>query len=78
VYLAEQQEPVWRPVALKVIKLGMDTRQVVARFEAERQELATVGIRHNFFVTFQGIWVWKREERVRLNEPLATSRAALY
>jgi eukaryotic-like serine/threonine-protein kinase len=40
VYLAEQQEPVWRRVALKVIKLGMDTRQVVARFEAERQALA--------------------------------------
>ena len=40
VYLAEQQEPVRRQVALKVIKLGMDTRQVVARFEAERQALA--------------------------------------
>ena len=40
VYLAEQQEPVFRRVALKVIKLGMDTRQVVARFEAERQALA--------------------------------------
>ncbi len=40
VYLAEQQEPVKRRVALKIIKLGMDTRQVVARFEAERQALA--------------------------------------
>ena len=40
VYLAEQEEPVRRRVALKVIKLGMDTRQVVARFEAERQALA--------------------------------------
>ncbi len=40
VYVAEQQEPVRREVALKVIKLGMDTRQVVARFEAERQALA--------------------------------------
>jgi tetratricopeptide (TPR) repeat protein len=40
VYLAEQEEPVRRMVALKVIKLGMDTRQVVARFEAERQALA--------------------------------------
>jgi WD40 repeat protein len=40
VYVAEQQEPVRRRVALKVIKLGMDTRQVVARFEAERQALA--------------------------------------
>src|SRR5262249_47311815 len=40
VYVAEQSEPVRRRVALKVIKLGMDTRQVVARFEAERQALA--------------------------------------
>ena len=40
VYMAEQLEPVTRRVALKVIKLGMDTRQVVARFEAERQALA--------------------------------------
>ncbi|MHC1765150.1 MAG: protein kinase [Verrucomicrobiia bacterium] len=40
VYMAEQREPVKRRVALKVIKLGMDTRQVVARFEAERQALA--------------------------------------
>ncbi|MCA8942756.1 MAG: tetratricopeptide repeat protein [Planctomycetes bacterium] len=40
VWMAEQQDPVRRRVALKVIKLGMDTRQVVARFEAERQALA--------------------------------------
>ena len=40
VYMAEQQEPVRRRVALKIIKLGMDTRAVVARFEAERQALA--------------------------------------
>ncbi|MCC6661592.1 MAG: serine/threonine protein kinase [Phycisphaerales bacterium] len=40
VYMAEQREPVSRRVAVKVIKLGMDTRQVVARFEAERQALA--------------------------------------
>jgi serine/threonine protein kinase/tetratricopeptide (TPR) repeat protein len=40
VYMAEQEHPVRRRVALKVIKLGMDTRQVVARFEAERQALA--------------------------------------
>src|SRR5438874_2661136 len=40
VYLAEQAEPVRRRVALKVIKPGMDTRQVIARFEAERQALA--------------------------------------
>jgi len=40
VYLAEQTEPVRRNVALKLIKPGMDTRQVIARFEAERQALA--------------------------------------
>ncbi|HEY4414232.1 MAG TPA: protein kinase, partial [Verrucomicrobiae bacterium] len=40
VYMAEQEEPVRRRVALKVIKLGMDTQQVIARFEAERQALA--------------------------------------
>ena len=40
VYEAEQQEPVRRKVALKLIKWGMDTREVVARFEAERQALA--------------------------------------
>jgi serine/threonine protein kinase len=40
VYLAEQEEPIRRRVALKLIKLGMDTRQVIARFEAERQALA--------------------------------------
>ncbi len=40
VWAAEQQEPVTRRVAIKIIKLGMDTRQVIARFEAERQALA--------------------------------------
>src|SRR5580704_1579167 len=40
VYVAEQTEPVRRRVAMKVIKLGMDTKAVVARFEAERQALA--------------------------------------
>ena len=40
VYLAEQEHPFRRRVALKVIKLGMDTKAVVARFEAERQALA--------------------------------------
>lgn len=42
VFMAEQQKPVVRRVALKVIKLGMDTRQVVARFEQERQALAVL------------------------------------
>ncbi|HVU24692.1 MAG TPA: serine/threonine protein kinase, partial [Opitutus sp.] len=40
VYMAEQTAPVVRRVALKVIKLGMDTKAVIARFEAERQALA--------------------------------------
>jgi eukaryotic-like serine/threonine-protein kinase len=40
VYMAEQTRPVRRKVALKIIKQGMDTRQVIARFEAERQALA--------------------------------------
>ena len=40
VYLAQQAKPIRRRVALKVIKLGMDTKQVIARFEAERQALA--------------------------------------
>ena len=40
VYMAEQTEPVRRRVALKIIKLGMDTQQVIGRFEAERQALA--------------------------------------
>ena len=40
VFMAEQQHPVHRVVALKIIKLGMDTKQVIARFEAERQVLS--------------------------------------
>jgi len=42
VYAAEQTEPVKRRVALKIIKLGMDTKEVVARFESERQALAVM------------------------------------
>ena len=40
VFMAEQLEPVQRKVALKIIKAGMDTREIIARFEAERQALA--------------------------------------
>jgi len=40
VYAAEQESPIRRRVAVKIIKLGMDTKQVIARFEAERQALA--------------------------------------
>src|SRR5262249_28242474 len=46
VYMAEQAQPVRRKVALKVLKPGMDTRQVVARFEAERQALALMDHPH--------------------------------
>src|SRR5262245_52663162 len=46
VFVAEQHEPVRRKVALKVIKPGMDTREVVARFEAERQALAMMDHPH--------------------------------
>jgi non-specific serine/threonine protein kinase/serine/threonine-protein kinase len=42
VYKAEQREPIRRTVALKLIKLGMDTKEVIARFEAERQALAVM------------------------------------
>src|SRR5947209_5705354 len=46
VYMAEQQQPLRRKVALKIIKPGMDTKQVVARFEAERQALALMDHAH--------------------------------
>ncbi|MGZ4963175.1 MAG: protein kinase, partial [Limisphaerales bacterium] len=46
VHLAEQEEPVRRQVALKIIKLGLDTRSVIARFEAERQALALMDHPH--------------------------------
>jgi serine/threonine protein kinase/tetratricopeptide (TPR) repeat protein len=46
VYMAEQEQPVRRQVALKVLKPGMDTRQVLARFEAERQALALMDCPH--------------------------------
>jgi WD40 repeat protein/serine/threonine protein kinase len=51
VFMAEQSQPVRRKVALKVLKPGMDTRQAIARFEAERQALALMGhpnIAHGF------------------------------
>jgi serine/threonine protein kinase len=46
VYMAEQKEPLKRRLALKIIKVGMDTREVVARFEAERQALALMDHPH--------------------------------
>ena len=46
VYMAEQERPVQRKVALKIIKLGMDTENIIARFEAERQALALMDHPH--------------------------------
>ena len=46
VYRAEQRTPIRREVALKLIKLGMDTKLVIARFEAERQALALMDHPH--------------------------------
>src|SRR5262249_7230643 len=46
VYMAEQEEPVKRRVALKIIKAGMDSQRVIARFEAERQALAMMDHPH--------------------------------
>jgi serine/threonine protein kinase len=46
VYMAEQEQPIRRRVALKIIKLGMDTKNVIARFEAERQALALMDHPH--------------------------------
>ena len=46
VWLAEQEEPVRRRVALKIVRLGIDTEAVIARFGAERQALALMGHPH--------------------------------
>jgi serine/threonine-protein kinase len=46
VFMAEQAQPIRRRVALKILKPGMDTRQVIARFEAERQALALMDHSH--------------------------------
>src|SRR6516165_4177190 len=53
VFVAEQQEPVRRRVALKIIKPGMDSRQVIARFEAERQGLAMMDNQYNGNLCFE-------------------------
>src|SRR5688572_30194895 len=85
VFLAEQQEPVRRRVALKLIKPGMDSAQVVARFEAERQALAlmdhpniarvldagTTAAGHPFFVMelVRGVPITKFCDDARLTVP---------
>ena len=55
VFLAEQREPVFRRVAIKVVKLGMDSRSVLARFEVERQALALMDHPHIARVIDAGI-----------------------
>jgi len=64
VWMAEQTQPVQRKVALKVIKPGMDSRQVIARFEAERQALAMMD-HVNIARVFDGGTTGEREERGR-------------
>ena len=75
VYAAEQQEPIRRRVALKLIKLGMDTREVIARFESERQALALmdhphIAMVHDAGVTGQGrpYFVMEMVQGVRITE----------
>jgi serine/threonine protein kinase/tetratricopeptide (TPR) repeat protein len=68
VYLAEQEEPMRRPVAVKVIKPGMDSRHVIARFEAERQALALMdhpNIARVLDAGFSGV----RSQQSRVREP---------
>jgi serine/threonine protein kinase/WD40 repeat protein len=76
VWAAEQREPVRRPVALKIIKLGMDTRQVVARFEAERQALALMDHPNIAKVFDGGILGEKAEGRRQKKETEGTRQSA--
>ena len=66
VYMAEQHTPVRRKVALKVIKAGMDTRLVIARFEAERQALALMDHHNIARVLDAGATGRDDEEKVRV------------
>ena len=54
VYRAGQTQPVKRQVALKLIKVGMDSRAVLARFDAERQALALTGVINQIRLSFDG------------------------
>jgi hypothetical protein len=67
VYMAEQQEPIRRKVALKIIKPGMDSTQVIARFEAERQALA--------LMDHQNIWPSSRSPSATRSPSRSSSRA---
>src|SRR5438093_2797381 len=74
VYVAEQEEPVRRRVALKVIKLGMDTKQVIARFDAERQALALMD--HPNIAKIFDAGVTDSPQNVAQASPPASSRGA--
>ncbi len=67
VFMAEQTQPVRRKVALKVLKPGMDTRQVVARFEAERQALAIMD-HPNIAKVFDGGTTGEKDEGGRMKD----------
>src|SRR6185369_17074953 len=67
VYLAEQTSPVERLVALKIIKPGMDSRQIIARFEAERQALAVMDHPHIAKVLDAGT-TGEKDEAVRMKD----------
>ena len=62
VYMAEQATPVHRKVALKIIKPGMDSRQIIARFEAERQALAISPATAKRWWTFARAWLLREVE----------------
>lgn len=84
VYLAEQSEPVQRKVALKILKAGMDSKQVVARFESERQALAVLDYPHIAKVFDGGIaengrpyFVMQYVDGVPINEYCDAQRATI-
>jgi serine/threonine protein kinase len=72
VYVAEQTEPVKRQVALKIIRPGLDSRQVIARFEAERQALALMDHAHIAKILDAGT-VGQRDEGGRMKDELDSS-----
>jgi serine/threonine protein kinase/tetratricopeptide (TPR) repeat protein len=71
VFVAEQQHPVRRRVALKIIKPGMDSRQVIARFEAERQALAMMD-HPNIAKVFDGGTVGSRQSAVGSEQKISS------
>ena len=72
VWMAEQQEPVRRMLALKIIKAGVDSAQVVARFEAERQALALMDHPHIAKVLDAGTTAERDEGGGMKGEPAIT------